>query len=274
MERRFDKVLITGASSGLGRGLAGFFARRGARVYAAARRMPELESLRVEMQGQPGSVEPFPLDVGRTEETLKKVRALDEECGGLDLVVANAGVSQETDARRLQWENLERVVRVNVLGAAATLTAVLPAMVRRGTGHIAGVSSLAGFNALPSYGAYCASKAFLTQLLESLRMDLSGTDVRVTVIHPGFVKSEMTAANLFPMPFLMETHDAVERMGQALLRGDAELSFPWPLASAARVARFLPSVLLNLAAGRLKPAGGTWKASPLHREGSSGGTNQ
>ena len=133
------------------------------------------------------------------------------------------------------------------------------------------------------YGAVHLLEELLASFLESLRLDLNGTAVKVTVIHPGFVKSEMTAKNLFPMPFLMETDAAVDRMGEGLLRGDAEIAFPWQLASAARFARMLPSSVLSLAAGALKPAGEKWTASPLHRgpgtgpdrpAPSSGGTNQ
>ena len=252
------KILITGASSGLGRGLAGFFARRGERVYAAARREEQLQALRKEHAHGLGEIIPVRLDVSDAEAVVEKLREIDSSSGGLDVVVANAGVSLESDARRIEWTNVQKVIDVNVTGAAATLTAVLPAMVKRNRGQLVAVSSLAGFTPLPSYGAYNASKAFLSMFVESLRMDLIGTGVKLTLIHPGFVKSEMTAQSPFPMPFLLETADAVQRMADAIDRGEAELSFPWQLSAAVRTARLLPSNLRALLSARVKQPGRAW----------------
>ncbi|AEI65248.1 SDR family oxidoreductase [Corallococcus macrosporus] len=251
-EMSYRTALVTGASSGLGRGLALWLARRGARVFAAGRRLPQLQALRDEAQAAGVTVEPVALDVTQADATLARIRALDAECGGLDLVVANAGVGGTTNAKKLPWERVRGIIDTNVTGAAATLSAVLPQMVERKRGHLVGVSSLAGFRGLAGHAAYSASKAFLSTFMESLRVDLRGTGVRVTCIYPGFVKSELTATNNFPMPFLMETEDAVERMGKGILRGDAELSFPWQLAVPTRVAKLLPNPLFDAAARRLR----------------------
>lgn len=251
----YKTALITGASSGLGRGLTRWFSSRGVKVYAAARREQELKSLADECKDacatSGGAVEPLRLDVANTQETLARIRELDAQVGGLDLIIANAGVGIDTPAKKLDWDGVQKTIDVNVSGAAATLTAVLPQMVERNRGHIVGVSSLAAYRGLPGTSAYSASKAFVYILLEGLRVDLQSTNVRVTSIHPGFVKSEMTAKNKFPMPFLLETDDAVDRMGRAIVRGDSEYAFPWQMSGLMKVAKAMPNGMWNAAARKM-----------------------
>jgi len=115
-----------------------------------------------------------------------------------------------------------------------------------------GVSSLAGQRGLPKNAAYSGSKAFLTTFMESLRVDLQGTGVRVTCIQPGFVKSDMTAPNRHPMPFLLETQDAVERMGRAITRGVPVFPFPWQMATLMRLVTALPDFIYVPLARRVR----------------------
>src|SRR5688500_18087799 len=157
----YQNALITGASSGLGRGLAIWFAKKGVTVYAAARRAAELEKLRDECTQLSGKIIPMSLDVSNGDATFDRVQKLDDECGGLALVVANAGVAGEPYGKRIDWPTIKRMIDVNVAGAAATLTGPLSAMVKRGKGQLVGVSSLAAFNGLPRMASYCASKAYL-----------------------------------------------------------------------------------------------------------------
>ncbi|WP_434382932.1 SDR family NAD(P)-dependent oxidoreductase [Melittangium boletus] len=244
-DRNYRTALVTGASSGLGRGLALWYARKGVRVYAAARRREHLEALAQEALASGSRIEPVELDVSDGDATVARVRELDDACGGLELIVANAGFGRETSAKRLDWETVRQTIDVNVTGAAATLTAVLPRMVERKKGHVVGVASLAAFRGLPRNAAYSASKAYLSTFMESLRVDLKGTGVDVTCIYPGFVKSEMTAQNKFPMPFLLETEDAVELMAGAIARGEAAYAFPWQMAGVGSVLRLLPNALFD-----------------------------
>ncbi|EPX64979.1 putative short chain dehydrogenase [Cystobacter fuscus DSM 2262] len=251
-ESSYRTALITGASSGLGRGLALWFARRGVKVYAAARRKENLEALAQEARAAHAHIEPVELDVAQADATLARVRELDDACGGLDLIVANAGFGQETSGKRIKWETVKRTIDVNVSGAAATLSAVLPRMVERKRGHVVGVASMAAFRGLPRNAAYSASKAFLHIFLESLRVDLQGTGVKVSCLYPGFVKSEMTAQNKFSMPFLLETDAAVELMGQAILRGEAEYAFPWQMKGVMGLVKHLPNGLFDGIARRAR----------------------
>jgi short-subunit dehydrogenase len=250
MSAPWKTALVTGASSGLGRGLAAWLAKREVRVYAAARRLEQLEQLRAEAGPH---IVPLQLDVSDGDRTFDAVAKLDADCGGLELVIANAGVGEDTRVKKLKWESISRMIRVNVEGATATLCGALPGMVERKRGHLVGISSLAGLVPLPASSAYCATKAYLGMFLESLRLDVERHGVVVTSIHPGFVKSEMTAKNKpETMPFLLETDDAVERMGRALLAQKKVFAFPWQLSSAIGAAAALPRPLRDGVLKRLR----------------------
>lgn len=239
----FQRALITGASSGLGRGLAVWFAKQGVTVYAAARRTKELDSLRDEVGDK---IVPLRLDVADGDATEARVRALDAESGGLDLVVANAGRGNDVSGRAIDWPTVRAMIDVNVTGALATLCGALPGMVERKRGHLVGISSLAALIALPRSATYSASKAFLAMWLEGIALDVESEGLKVTSIHPGFVKSEMTQKNKpEAMPFLLDTDEAVDRMGRAIVRGDRVFAFPWQTATAIRASAAMPRALRN-----------------------------
>jgi len=246
-------VFITGASSGLGRGLALHYALAGATVHAAARRLPLLEALAAEARarGAPGSIVPVRLDVADSEALAAALAESRHACGGvLDLVVANAGVSEPTPASAMDWRAVKRVLDVNVSAACVTVAAALPAMVQRQAGTVVAISSLAGSRGFPGFAGYCASKAALHVFMESVRVDLGGSGVRALTVYPGFVKTEMTARNDCFMPFLMDLDEAVRLMARGIERGDPVISFPLPLATAARLARGIPRALYESLARR------------------------
>jgi short-subunit dehydrogenase len=249
--KAYRTAVVTGASSGIGRALSVWLARRGIRVFAAARRLDALRKLQAEVSSAPGKLEPIEMDVAKARETIQQIQELDDASGGLDLIIANAGVGIETPAKRIQWDRVEQTIQVNVLGASATLCAVLPRMVERNSGHLVGISSLAAFRGLPRHAAYSASKAFLATFLEGLRVDLQSTAAKVTSVYPGFVKSEMTAKNKFKMPFLMETDQAVDAIGEAIMRGQSAIAFPWQMALVSRVLRLLPNSVFDIAAKKM-----------------------
>jgi short-subunit dehydrogenase len=225
MSTPYKTALITGASSGIGREMALWWARKGTKVYAAARRVSMLEDL---AKLGNGLIIPVTLDVSKEAETVEKMQKLDEESGGIDLVIANAGVGDPTPAQVSTWPMVERVLKVNVMGAAATLTALLPRMVQRGRGHVVGISSVASYVGLGAYSCYSGSKAFLSTFIESLRVDLYGTPVKATCIEPGFVKSEMSAKleGKAPMPFVAATDKAADVFCKAIVRGARSVAYP------------------------------------------------
>ncbi len=226
----FQNAFLTGASSGIGRGVARELARRGTRVVATARRRERLESLVSEIEAAGGRADWRVLDVSDPEAVARAIHEEDERVGGFDLVIANAGVANVLDKDPLALANVLNLAQVNFTGALATLVAGKDVMLPRGRGTLVGVASLAGFRGLPSSGAYSATKAGLSTFLESLQLDLEGTGLTVVDVSPGFIKSEMTDLNDFRMPFLMETDDAVQRFVDAVEAGRPVVHFPWQLA--------------------------------------------
>jgi short-subunit dehydrogenase len=250
-------VLVTGASSGLGRALSLWFAHRGARVWAAARRRELLETLAVDPTTRAGAIVPVMLDVSDVAAIRRVLSELDDQAeSGLDVVIANAGVGGEANPRKDTWEKVEQMIQVNVTGAAATLATLAPRMAERGRGHLVGISSLAAWMVTPKMGAYSATKMFLEVYCEGLHLDLKGVGVAVTCINPGFVKSEMTAKNKFKMPFLLEADDAADRMGRAILRREKRFAYPWPMVLATRAARLVPDAVVARVMGKsgVRPA--------------------
>lgn len=244
----YRSALITGASSGIGRALAVRLAADGLRVVVCARREHLLRKVADEIAAAGGQAVVEPLDVADTTSTVAAIQRIDADVGGLDLIIANAGVgmSGRSAGPPYSWEAVAAPCHVNFCGAVATLTAVLPRMVERRRGHIVGVSSLAAFGPLPGRGGYSAPKAGLSMLLECLRMDMAPHGVHVTVVHPGFVRTAMTARTRQPMPFLMDAEAAADVIVRALPKGPATIDFPLPLALAARLGGALPRIVRDL----------------------------
>ncbi len=248
----YQNVLITGASSGLGRGLARRFAAEGAHVIAVARRKELLDSLVSEATNTPGRITALAADVGEPLSLVEHIRRLDRELGGLDLIVANAAIGITPPLHKLTFEVIAPMLQVNFQGAIATLTAVLPQMLERKRGHLVGVSSIAGLLPVPASNAYAATKAGLTMFLESLRLELLGTGVDISIVHPGFVKTEMTAGNKFKMPMIMELDTAVELIHRGILGRKHLIDFPTTMALGARAASTIPTPLYDAIARRFK----------------------
>jgi short-subunit dehydrogenase len=249
---RHPVAFVTGASSGLGRGLALRFASEGYAVALVARRADRLNALVASIVGGGGRALACPCDVTDRDDVHAAVTRAEAELGPVDLLVANAGISGMTTAAALDAVDLERVLRVNVLGAAYAAEAVLPGMVRRGRGHLVAMGSLTGYGGLPRTAAYSASKAALKNYFESLRIDLRGSGVAVTVITPGYVKTELTAKNDHPMPFLMELDDAVDIMWRAIRKRAPHCTFPRPLSTLTWVAQVFPRRLYDAIASRVR----------------------
>lgn len=242
-------VLVTGASSGIGRGLAIELARRGASVGLLARRRDLLEAAVDEINEAGGRAMALPADVTHADQVRAAACQLRRKFGYIDVLVANAGVGGTTYAVDLCEKEVTKVIRVNVIGAVNSVTAVIPHMVQRGSGHLVAISSLAGYRGLPKSAAYCASKAGVSALFESLRIDLAHTGVDVTIIHPGFIKTPLTAGRKH-MPYLMELDDAVGKMMRVIEKRKKTYSFPWQLATIVRACMLLPIPLYDWIAAR------------------------
>ncbi|MGB7923024.1 MAG: SDR family NAD(P)-dependent oxidoreductase [Pyrinomonadaceae bacterium] len=234
-------VFITGASSGIGHALAVELGRRGASLGLLARRAEALRQIVADVEGAGGKALALPADVKDAEAVRAAAGQLRERFGRIDVLIANAGIGATTDAAKLSAGEVADVVGVNVLGAANSVTAVVPEMVAQGSGQLVAISSLAGYRGLPKSASYCASKAAVSALFESLRLDLRGTGVDVTIIHPGFIKTPLTAGRHAQMPFLMELDDATRKIIRAIESRRTSYAFPWQLASIVRFALLLPN---------------------------------
>ena len=201
-----------------------------------ARRADALQALAREAS----NIVPLPFDLADTEGWVQRLRLLDEEVGGFDLIVANAGASPAHNEVPYAWETLRAPLHVNFCGAAATLTAVLPQMVARKRGHIVGICSAASFGALPKSEAYVSPKAGLSALLACLRIDMLGTGVAVTAVYPGFVGTPHVASSPHPTPQLITVERAGELLARRLPSRPARIDFPQPFVFFARMFGALP----------------------------------
>jgi len=245
MEWANKVVLITGASSGIGRALALELARRGAAVGLLARREDLLQEVVKEIAGHGGKASALPADVTDANAVRATVSALQSEFGPIDLLIANAGVGATIAGGKLEPEGVAKVFDVNVIGVVSSVTAVIPQMIERGRGHLAVISSLAAYRGLPKSAAYCASKAAVSSLFESLRLDLQPKGIDVTIIHPGFIKTPLTAGRQAKLPFLLEVDDAARKMIGAIEKRKKSYAFPWQLATIVRAGMVMPNFMYD-----------------------------
>lgn len=240
--------MITGASSGIGHGLAADLSRRGAHLGLVARRSELLEKMVSE--GKDSRTVSVVADVRDVAAMKEAVERLGRELGPVDVLIANAGIGTTTRAPEIDPEAVANVISTNILGAVNCIAAVAPQMVERRCGQLVAISSLAAYRGLPSSAAYCASKAALSAFMESVRLDLEGTGVGVTIIHPGFIKTPLTAGRQANMPFLMELDDAVQKIVKAIEKNKKSYAFPWQLASIVRLGMVMPNFLYDWIAVR------------------------
>ena len=208
-------VLITGASSGIGRALAFEFAARGYHLGLAARRLELLETLRDELRArypnESRRIEIGALDVEQSESVAAALSPLFEALGGVDIVVVNAGVNRLTPVGKGKLELATQVIQTNLIGAIATVEAAVEHFLTRGSGQIVGISSLASLQAIPKQGAYCASKAGFSMYLDAARIELKRKNIAVCQILPGFVLTDIMP-KMEKYPFAVSAEQAAREI--------------------------------------------------------------
>ena len=237
------RIVITGASSGIGAALARYYASEDSVLGLIARR-PGNQTLK-------GKVTHYLVDV--TDESALAAAAGDfiARFGAPDLVIANAGVSTGTSGEDIaDIAKLKHLLNVNVAGLAATLAAFAPAMRQAGRGTLAGIASVAGFRGLAGNGAYSGSKAAARIWMESLRAELYGSGVSVVCICPGYIDTPMTRVNRFRMPFLLSADEAAPRIARAIAARRRLAVIPWQMALASVLLRAMPGWLYDRFASR------------------------
>lgn len=217
---------MTGASSGIGRAISKELADKGAAVAVAARRTDRLESLVDGIEDEGGTAHAVQTDVTDRDEVKEMIDETRGELGGLDILVNNAGVMLLSPVERADLDELQRMLDVNLMGLMTATREALPGMLEQGSGHIVNVSSVAGRRANETYGGYAATKFGVNAFSESLRKETAGTGVRVTVIEPGAVATELA------------THITDEQVIEGLMNrfGDVQLLQPEDIAATVRFA--------------------------------------
>jgi short-subunit dehydrogenase len=208
------RVVVTGASRGIGRAIATAFAEAGTEVGLLSRSEEELNELALALPGE--GHEAIAADVGDRDGLAKAI----DEFGRVDVVVANAGIAQYGPFRDMDLDEVERMTRINWLGTVNTVAAVLPGMLDRASGHIVVVSSGAGHRAFPWAAVYGATKSAQRGFAEALRHELSGTGVSLTVVYPGEVKSHLHDHDEANMPDWYHGKDRAapaEPLGKAIV---------------------------------------------------------
>jgi short-subunit dehydrogenase len=247
---------ITGASSGLGAELARQLALEGWSVGLTARREPDLERLASEIRARGGTAFVAPADAADPIATREALMSIAQALGPVDLLIANAGVGLGTTARKFSAADISTMIQVNLTGAVHAIEAVLPGMIERKRGRIVGVSSLAAFRGLPGSPGYCATKAGLTALLEGLRPELRVLGIGVTTVHPGYIRTPMTANQTGFQPLLMDVESAARIILRGVARGKSKINFPRRMTWLLRLVQLLPDPVYDrLTAGLLMNAG-------------------
>lgn len=227
---------ITGGGSGIGRALAQQVAADADKVIVSGRRLEALQ----QTANSALNIIPLPLDVSDPAEVTAAIADIEARFGPIDIAILNAAQYQPMDLADFDSRAFQQLFETNVMGVANCLDPLLKSMSRRGKGQIAIIASVAGYRGLPKAAAYGASKAALINMTEALKPSADAAGIKLQLINPGFVKTPMTDANDFPMPFLISVDDAVRHIRRGLSGNAFEIAFPWIFVLLLKICRWLP----------------------------------
>lgn len=230
-------ILITGATSGIGRGLALSYLADGHNVIAVGRNAIELDKL-AEL-----GIYPLQLDLVNLDQVREAYQKLSGEFGCIDIAILNAGNCEYVDVSKFDATLIHRVMDANFTSFVNSVELVLPLLRKSSIRHLVGVASIAGYLPLSRAEAYGASKAAVNFLIESLAIDLISEKFIVTAVNPGFVKTPLTAKNDFPMPFALSVEESVKVIRSGITKRKKEIHFPYRLTLIIKLFSLLPRVL-------------------------------
>lgn len=239
------RVVITGASSGIGRALAAEYARQGATLALIARRGDVLKEIAASL---PVRAYCYPVDVREADAMSAAGQDIINRVGCPDVVIASAGISAGTSTANAEDAGVfEEILATNVTGMMLTFQPFIEAMRSNKHGTLAGIASVAGFRGLPGASAYCASKSAAITYLESLRLELRNSGIKVVTVCPGYIDTPLTEVNTHRMPFLIDAETAARGIADAINRGKRFHVLPWQMAVAGWFLRRLPRSIYDLA---------------------------
>lgn len=233
---------ITGAGKGIGKSVALHYAAQGWTVAISARTDSDLAAVAEEAKQQSlsGGIVGYAVDVTDHDAIKQTFKTIEAEHGQIDQIIFNAGTHAPTPPTEFSVAPFRKLMEVNYMGSINGLDAILPSLIDRKSGHVAIVASVAGYSGLPNAAAYGATKAALINMCESLKTQLDGLGVTISVINPGFVRTPLTDQNDFPMPFLMEPEDAASAIFSGMDKRKFEIAFPTPFVLILKFLRLLP----------------------------------
>lgn len=240
-------VFLTGASGGLGEGMARALAKRGYALALTGRRTDKLEALAEELRraGAPAAIV-LSLDVTDYASVPRVLQDAAAQLGGLDIVIANSGIGGATPVGRGDFDAARRVIETNLLGAMATVDAAVELFRKQGRGHVVGVTSVAAVRGLPNQGAYSASKSGLSRYLEAVRAEAQGSAIRVTDLAPGFIDTELNR-HMPSRPFVVSAEKGTEAMVSLIEAGVPFAYVPrMPWTPLAQLLKLLPTRFLTV----------------------------
>lgn len=221
-------ILITGASSGIGRALAHYYSNQDVNLFLCGRNSQALKDFKTSCSENKANIYIKVLDVANKKLAESWINEV-ERSHKIDLVIANAGISAGTSGGLEPDQQIRKIFDVNLYGVLNIINPLVAKMKARKRGQVAIISSLAGFRGLPSSPAYSASKAAVRVYGEGLRGNLSQFGIKVNVVCPGYVETAMTAVNDFYMPFLMKADKAAEKIANGIKKNKSRITFPFPL---------------------------------------------
>ena len=241
------KIWITGASTGIGKALALKFAHEGWQVAASARR----ENLLQDLNKNNPNIHAFPLDVKDETKSQKIFQDIINKFQTLDICVFCTGIHDPESEKKLNAEKIREIMETNFFGTVNCIMAVNAYFRERKNGHISIVSSVAGYRGFPAASGYCASKAALTSLAESLFFDFKRYNVRISLVSPGFIKTPLTDKNKFPMPMIKSPEYAAEKMFIGLTKKNTfEIHFPKTFTIIVKLLKIMPNWLFFFLVGK------------------------
>lgn len=243
-------VFITGASSGIGEYVAYEYAKQGATIGLAARRKELLEKVSAKCEELGGKTIICETDVTNQSATKMVIDDFISKSGGINIVIANAGISGKIDLDNGDSTEINRMLSTNILGVTNTVIPTLPTMIKQQSGSVVIVSSIAGFRGLPGRSGYSASKAAVRFMANSWRSSFAKNGISFTTICPGFIDTNMTNKHKYHMPFLMNVDIFAKKMVNAIEKKKKTYIVPWQWRFVVPLIKAVPEWLLNFASSK------------------------
>tara|TARA_E500000075_G_scaffold134816_1_gene152813 strand:- start:77 stop:841 length:765 start_codon:yes stop_codon:yes gene_type:complete len=242
MSHKWKSAWVTGASSGIGRNLSIALAKKGVKVFASGRREDRLS----EISKMSENIIPLVMDVTDEKKLIKDTKIFTESTHNLpDLIILNAGISRlfTVDNLDQNYNLVKESIDINYFGVMNCLKIIIPHFIKRKSGHIAIMASVAGYRGLPNSIAYSPTKAALINLAEVLKSELRQYGITVSLINPGFVDTDASKVNKFPMPSMVSIEYATKKIISGLEKSKYEIIFPFFFGLVLKMLRIMPNSL-------------------------------